>query len=300
MNVAIIGLGNIGYYYDRNFENKYFSLSKSFNASSFFNFTVAIEINKKVRDDFKKRYPHIKVYENISILKEKKIDLVVISTPTSKHYECLKKVIDLKNIKSILIEKPISNKNYEFKKIIKKFNENKKTGFINYQRQSHPAFLDLKNKLKSSKKTSIEIKYSKGIYNNASHFLNYILSIYGNKFKIIKTFDKKKFNDDYLINFDLNFKDCVTKFRYTKNLNCIKCINKKIVFIHSKNKFIYTLNGKQKFKNKEVKKMSDNYQYHVIKNLERYFKKKKSYLCFLNKYYKTEDVISDIINHKNV
>ena len=54
-----------------NFESKYLSLSKSFNASSFFNFTLAIEKKIKNGDDFKKRYPHIEVCGNISILKEK-------------------------------------------------------------------------------------------------------------------------------------------------------------------------------------------------------------------------------------
>ena len=45
------------------------------------------------------------------------------------------------------------------------------------------------------------MNYSKGIYNNASHFINLILFLFGD-FKKINTLEKK-IKKDYLVNFIL-------------------------------------------------------------------------------------------------
>lgn len=300
MNVAIIGLGNIGFNYDNNKKNKFLSLSKSFQKSNFFKLKIAIDIRKKTRENFKKKYSSVNVFEGISSLKKEHIDLIVISTPTVEHFKTVNQILRYSKKPNLIIEKPVSNKLEEFKKVFKILKLKKINTFLNYQRQSNPIFLKLKENLKKKEKTKILVKYSKGIYNNASHYLTYLLSVYGSAIKIMKTQNLKTNKNDYLINFDLRCKECDIKFRYTKKTNLMSCSNKKIFFLSNKNKVIFKYKKKNVYNKKEISKIFDYYQLHVVKNLENYFKKKKYNLCHLNKNYKTEEMINDIINYKNV
>lgn len=300
MNVAIIGLGNIGFNYDKNKKKKFLSLSKSFYKSDFFKLKIGIDKKKKIRENFKKKYSSVKIFDKISSLKSEKIDLFVISTPTNEHYKCVNQILRYSKKPNLIIEKPISNKIKEFRKVFKILKSKKINTFLNYQRQSNPIFLKLKKNLKKSKETEILVKYSKGIYNNASHYLTYLLSVYGKAVKIIKTQNLKKNKNDYLVDFDLRCKECHIKFRYTKKKNQMVCSNDKISFLSNKDKIIFKFKKKNLYDKKRISKIFDCYQLHVIKNLENYFKKKKHNLCFLDKNYKTEEMINDIINYKNV
>ena len=50
MNVAIIGLGNIGFNYYKNKKKKFLSLSKSFYKSDFFKLKIGIDKKKNKRE----------------------------------------------------------------------------------------------------------------------------------------------------------------------------------------------------------------------------------------------------------
>ena len=69
MNVGIIGLGNIGFNYDKNNNNKTLSLTKAFSREKFFNLIIGVEKKKKVRNIFKRKNPSTEVSNKISIFK---------------------------------------------------------------------------------------------------------------------------------------------------------------------------------------------------------------------------------------
>ena len=55
MNVSIIGLGNIGFYYDYRLKKSIQTLSKAFYLSKYFNLRCAIDKNNKTLSSFKSK-----------------------------------------------------------------------------------------------------------------------------------------------------------------------------------------------------------------------------------------------------
>jgi len=95
-NISIIGYGYWGKKLARNFQN-----------SSYFNILSIIDKKKANLISAKKNLTNIECYSNYkSAIKNDLIDLVVISTPTSTHYNIAK--FALENSKNILVEKPLS------------------------------------------------------------------------------------------------------------------------------------------------------------------------------------------------
>ncbi len=96
INVALIGYGYWGTKLARNFQN-----------SEYFNLISVYDKEKKRADEAKNNFKKIKIYNNIDqLLNNKKIELIIISTPTSTHYKLAKK--SLLSLKNVLVEKPLS------------------------------------------------------------------------------------------------------------------------------------------------------------------------------------------------
>jgi hypothetical protein len=108
MNVSIIGLGKIGFYYDYKLKKSIQTLSKAFYQSKFFNLKCAIDKDNKTLSLFKSEYPEVKISKNLSYLKKFKSEVLVVSTPTKNHHKDIKSVLYEENImensKTITIE----------------------------------------------------------------------------------------------------------------------------------------------------------------------------------------------------
>ena len=93
-NVALVGLGNVGFKYDKNFKSKsyltHYSTNKKLNG---FNLIYAIDNNKNNRKEFEK-ITKIKSISTDEITKHnKKIDIVIIATPTETHQQIIKRLL---------------------------------------------------------------------------------------------------------------------------------------------------------------------------------------------------------------
>ena len=115
MNFLIIGLGGIGQRYMRllskNFKNsRIFALRRNKN---YYEIKDNLVINKNT--NIIKKYK-IKEISSLDQLSDIELNLAIITSPTSKHLDYLKKLIDLKV--PVLVEKPISNDYSKAKKII--------------------------------------------------------------------------------------------------------------------------------------------------------------------------------------
>ena len=96
INVALIGYGYWGAKLARNFQN-----------SEYFNLVSVYDKKKKRVDEAKDIFKRIQIYKNIrQLLDNKRIDLIIISTPTSTHYKLAKQSI--LSQKNVLVEKPLS------------------------------------------------------------------------------------------------------------------------------------------------------------------------------------------------
>jgi len=75
------------------------------------------------------------------------VDVVDIVTPTLSHHDCAIQVI--KSKKHVFIEKPISNTVHEAEEIVSLANKNNVKGQVGHVERFNPAFIAVKNKIKS-------------------------------------------------------------------------------------------------------------------------------------------------------
>ncbi len=301
----IIGLGNISLGYDGFIKNnnKIFTHSKSINSLNSFNLLGGCDISKKKRDLFFKIYKK-PVFDNIDIsLSKLKPYLVILSTPTDTHLNCVKILSKYKFIKILVCEKPLSNNLEEAKKIIEICKEKKIKLFVNYFRISDPSTQMLKKIF--VKKTDIfgSLYYSRGYFNNCSHYFNLFENIFG-KFKggkIIGNYKKYKKND-FLFNFYAKFGNAIIFFFYKNN----KFDQFKFDIFYGQNRLKYRKNGRLilNIKNnrpiKQIKNLANIYQLNVYKELLKFLDKKNYYLCSGKDALKTINNMYKILNDKKI
>ena len=172
----IIGLGQIGMGYDLEHQkDKVYTHAKAFYKSHDFELIAGVDSSKTKRDLFEKKYK-VNTYLNIeSAIKVNQADVIIIASPTEKHYPILKEILNCSLPKAILCEKPLAYDIYDAEEMV---NLSKKYGvklFVNYMRRSDPAVIEIKKKI-DSKKILTPLKgvvwYSKGFIHNGSHFFN--------------------------------------------------------------------------------------------------------------------------------
>ena len=131
LNIAVIGAGHLG-----EFHIKLLKSSKLFNLIGFF-------------DPNKSRVKEIIDKYNINFFEIDKInslvDAVIISTPTSSHYETAVKFLN--NNIHVFIEKPITSSIEQANKLIKIKRNNKLVGQVGHVERFNSAFLSIKDAL---------------------------------------------------------------------------------------------------------------------------------------------------------
>ena len=115
-------------------------------------------------------------------------------------------------INKIIIEKPVALSIKEFNKILNIINNKKYIIYTNYIRQFIKEFQKIKKIIKTKKlgKPLVgNFYYSKGIYYNGVHFIDFIVSIFGMplKIEVISKKKSKTVKGDYIIDFILNYKN---------------------------------------------------------------------------------------------
>ena len=119
-NISIIGYGYWGKKLARNFQN-----------SSYFNILSIVDKKRINLINARKNLSNIKCFSNYkNALQNDLLDLIVISTPTSTHYDIAK--FALKNSKHILVEKPLSLSLKQVDKLNKIAKTKKKMIFVDY------------------------------------------------------------------------------------------------------------------------------------------------------------------------
>ena len=118
LNVAIIGYGYWGPKLARNFQN-----------SSFFKIKFIVDNSRKNLIKGKIDHPLSKLRSDYKSLKNEKIDLVVISSPTKSHYVISKYFLDKSHV---LVEKPLSMSLREVKILEQVSKKNNKLLFVDY------------------------------------------------------------------------------------------------------------------------------------------------------------------------
>ncbi len=188
LSTLIIGLGQIGMGYDlKQDADKYvLSHARAFSTHPKFKLVAGVDLNKTNRVGFTKEY-NCHAYSSIeNAISKHQPDIVVVACPTDYHYEAVKKILEVHVPKAIICEKPLAYKLEEARKLISDCDNRNTQLFVNYMRRSEPGVLEISRRIKNGEIAS-PIKgvvwYSKGLFNNGSHFLNLLQEWLGRPLK---------------------------------------------------------------------------------------------------------------------
>lgn len=191
--VLIIGLGQIGLGYDASLDSKKYILthSRACFVHPDFELLGGVDANQENRDKFQSLY-HRNTYKNVvDAFAQEKPNLVIIATPTETHLEILHQIISLHIPEAILCEKPLAYSLDDANKIVGICIEKKIQLYVNYHRRSDPGVKqvgELFGTMDSIETFKGVCWYSKGIYNNGSHFIDLLTFWFGKieRFEIIE------------------------------------------------------------------------------------------------------------------
>jgi len=219
LTVGLIGLGKIGMGLDieETLRKDIFkSHLKSFYFNDKFKLEFVLDNDKSKLKLVKKYYDKIdKFYNSIDQI-ESFPEIIVLACDEKTNLEIFYKLKNISKVKYFFVEKPFRLTNINDYK-----NYNSKI-IINYIRKFNPFYMDFKQDISNNEfgeLKSIDIKYSKGIDNTVSHFVDLLYYLFGNKIK---------FDDVLLLNKPVNIHretSCSFVVRDFLNLNSYVCFH---------------------------------------------------------------------------
>lgn len=227
IKIAIIGLGNISLGFDlTSKKNQIFTHTKAILKDSRFKLVGGVDLDRGKRKQFEE-YTACRAYASVSdLFSDSEVDAVIIAVPTHEHFAVVHEVVK-KKPRGVLLEKPIAPTYTEAKKIFKLLTSKSIKTQVNYVRLFDPYVKRLAVDIKGSefgKLQSGTVVYSKGLYNNASHFISLLIELFGVPYKAVPLSQKRKSmsRDDYDIDFKMDFKcgsvhfQCIDERCYSK------------------------------------------------------------------------------------
>ncbi len=281
--------------YDYELDNSYIQThSRAAFLHQDFELVGGVDLSEHKREKFKNSYDS-KSYKIIQeALEDTKPDFIIISTPSSIHYETLETVFQYSSPEVILCEKPLDYDYESAKKILEICKQNSCKLFVNYFRRCDPSTETIKKLITTGAlKPPLKghVLYSKGLMNNASHFLDFFVNLLGppNSFKVIKksqSWDGIDTNMDFIIYFNLAEINFISKPGDTVSILSMNLESKSGKLEYKKGGELITwnplndeyLNGSAAQKI-ELKNEFKIYQYNVLDNISSYRKHSKSNLC---------------------
>ena len=160
-------------------------------------FVCGIDKSKN-KDKYLKKY-RVPSFQNLNKKTILKSNFIILSTPNRTHLNYIQKIINYKNIRTILLEKP-GGSNFNDFKTIRSLCKNKKIKlYINYQRLYDKNYSKVKNIFNRMTNFNGVVNYSRGLENNCSHVLSLLEKFNLKKTKIILL--NKRESPDFFIKF---------------------------------------------------------------------------------------------------
>jgi predicted dehydrogenase len=176
-NTLIVGLGKIGFSYDLDLKPTKYILthSRAVVRNPNCKLVAGIDPDQKVRQLFENQVK-APAYESIrEVPKLDRLDILIVATPTVSHLLTLQEALSIFKPQVVLLEKPIAA---NLKDSIQVQEISISTGipfYVNYPRRSDSAAILVGEKILSGEFLAPftgTVRYSGGILNGASHFIN--------------------------------------------------------------------------------------------------------------------------------
>lgn len=175
--VLIVGLGQIGMGYDLELEPDTVVLThaRAFSTYPGFRLVGGVDPLRHRCELFEKHYGCYSSTDLTTALGQTAPDVVVIASPTQQHGAVLRAVLEQSRPRLILCEKPLSFDLDEARSMTVDCKAHDCLLYVNYVRRSEPGALEVKRRLMEGL-IGTPVKgvawYSKGLFNNGSHFFN--------------------------------------------------------------------------------------------------------------------------------
>jgi len=176
-SALVVGLGQIGMGYDLSLNPAEHVLThvRAFKEHPAYQLQGAVDVDPQKRAIFEANYgaPAFATVE--AAMAKVHPDVVAVATPTQWHAANMREVHHAYAPKAILCEKPLAFDLSEARVMIQLASERGCKVFVNYMRRAEPGVIEVKNRMADGRIGSLEkgvVWYSKGLFNNGSHFLN--------------------------------------------------------------------------------------------------------------------------------
>jgi predicted dehydrogenase len=183
-SVLIVGLGQIGMGYDlaQDPVRQAVTHARGFSRHSGFRLIGGVDSAGERRELFAKHYGAPAFSDVIAAVKSLAPDLVVVATPTQQHCTTVRDVLAAGRPKAILCEKPLSYDLVDAREIVERCCSHGCALFVNYMRRADRGVAEVKRRLADGSiafPQKAVVWYSKGIFNNGSHFVDLLKDWFG-------------------------------------------------------------------------------------------------------------------------
>ena len=177
INTLIVGLGNIGFKFDKKNIKKQITHASAIHFHKKFKLVGGVDKKKKFLKEFSNIY-NVPVFSNLrKSLSETNAQLIIFAYQPS--LSDIERVYSNKNVQFILVEKPFLQSVPYTRTLLNKLKKKNIGITINFQRNFSLRYLKLINQIKKGiigNKFKIYCYYSNNFFNNGVHFLNLITS----------------------------------------------------------------------------------------------------------------------------
>jgi predicted dehydrogenase len=193
-NVLIIGAGSIGVLKDDKYDSptteNILTHAHAVKVHPEFNLYTIVDIDQDKLNKARMKW-NVVGFRELAYVNNKKIDVVVIATPTETHLDIYSKICKWK-LKAVIIEKPCTD-SLEHAMLITP-TKLKNRIIVNYTRRFIPEYQKLKKNFEKQKILSCIVHYVRGIKRDSCHAINLINYFFG-KIEDVKFLSKGP--DDY-------------------------------------------------------------------------------------------------------
>ena len=176
MRAAIIGLGQIGLLADLRLDpaEHVYSHARALSLHPGFELVAAVDALAENRRAFSEHYAKPAV-ASILELAAFESELLVIATPTAGHEQQIEQALASMRPRAILCEKPLAYSLPAARAMVEACEQAGVSLYVNYIRRADPAVIEVRQRLLDGR-IAAPVKgvawYSKGLYNNGSHFID--------------------------------------------------------------------------------------------------------------------------------
>ncbi len=295
LNAAVVGLGNIGFLYDYLDSEKIQTHTKAFQKHPHTTLVAGIDANQKARELFT-QFTKTNSYSSLEEVTD--LDIISIASPTSHHLDLLLKSIE-KKPKLVILEKPVVQTKEEYKKVKEILKDLEVPVFVNYIRRVDISTQFIKNKIKSGDLGNLQkadITYNRGLFNIASHFIDFISYIFGDIEGFSKTssaLEVSNIKGDFQVDFNLEVKGSLISF---KSLKDHKSHHSQQKYYFDKGTLEIDTQSNILLNGETIKHDYKNYQLNVLNHVIDHIRSGTPLLSDLNSGLATTKICLDIIN----